>query len=90
MLNEARIGYEKYEWSPNADNKAPEIQYFISADNTPNGRGEIIRTGGSPDAQNKKQTGLLLEPSLNPTGWSLEPVTATANKCRPSLYPRRP
>ena len=68
LLNEARVGYEKYQWSPNADNKAPEILYFISADNTTNGRSEIIRTGGSPDAQNKKQTGFLLQDELTYTG----------------------
>ena len=68
LLNEARVGYEKYQWSPNSDNKAPEIQYFISADNTENGRSEIIRTGGSPDAQNKKQTGFLLQDDLTYTG----------------------
>ncbi|MGZ5203602.1 MAG: TonB-dependent receptor [Caldimonas sp.] len=68
FLNEARIGYERYEWSPNSDNKAPEIQYFISSDNTPNGRAEIIRVGGSPDAQDKKQTGILLQDDLAYTG----------------------
>ncbi len=68
LLNEARVGYEKYEWSPNADNKAPEIKYFISADNTQNGRALVIQTGGSPDAQDKKQTGLLLQDDLTYTG----------------------
>jgi hypothetical protein len=68
LLNEARVGYEKYEWSPNADNKAPEIKYFISADNSSNGRSQIIQTGGSPDAQDKKQTGFLLQNDLTYTG----------------------
>jgi len=68
LLNEARVGYERYEWSPNADNKAAEIQYFISPDNTQNGRAEIIRVGGSPDAQDKKQTGLLLQNDVTYTG----------------------
>ncbi|MDQ6628778.1 MAG: TonB-dependent receptor [Pseudomonadota bacterium] len=68
LLNEARIGYERYEWSPNADNKAPEIRYFISGDNTQNGRAEFLRTGGSPDAQDKKQTGVLLQDDLTYTG----------------------
>ena len=68
FLNEARVGYERYEWSPNADNKAPEIKYFISPDNTTSGEAEIIRTGGSPDAQDKKQTGILLQDDLTYTG----------------------
>jgi hypothetical protein len=68
FLNEARIGYERYEWSPNADNKNPEIQYYISPDNTTNGRAEIISIGGSPDAQDKKQTGILLQDDLTYTG----------------------
>jgi hypothetical protein len=68
LLNEARVGYERYKWSPNADNNAPETMYFISADNTPNGRSEFLRIGGSPDAQNKKQTGFLLQDDLTYTG----------------------
>ena len=68
FLNEARIGYEKYEWSPNADNKTPEIRYFFSTSNVQTGAAEFIRTGGSPDAQNKKQTGLLLQDDLTFTG----------------------
>ena len=68
FFNEARIGYERYQWSPNADNKAPEIKYFISTDNTTKGQGEIIRVGGTPDAQNKKQTGILLQNDLTYTG----------------------
>ncbi len=67
-FNEARIGYERYEWSPNADNRTPEIQYYISADNTTNGRGEFLSVGGSPDAQDKKQTGLLFQDDLSFTG----------------------
>jgi hypothetical protein len=68
FLNEARIGYERYEWSPNADNRAPEIRYFISPTNTTLGQSEIIRIGGSPDAQDKKQTGVLLQDDLTYTG----------------------
>ena len=67
FLNEARIGYEKYEWSPNADNKAPEIRYFFSPSNVTSGASEFIRTGGSPDAQDKKQTGFLLQDDLTYT-----------------------
>ncbi len=68
VLNEARVGYERYQWSPNSDNKAAEIKYFISPDNTPNGRAEIVRVGGTPDAQDKKQTGFLLQDDVTYTG----------------------
>ncbi len=68
FLNEARLGYEQYEWSPNADNKAPEIKYFLSPNNTTTGASEVVRTGGSPDAQNKKQTGWLFQDDLTYTG----------------------
>ena len=68
FLNEARIGYERYEFSPNADNKTPEIKYFISPTNTTTGQSEIIRVGGSPDAQDKIQKGILLQDDLTYTG----------------------
>ncbi len=68
LLNEARVGYERYEFSPNSDNKAPEIRYFISPNNTTTGAAEIIRIGGTPDAQDKKQTGFLLQDDLTYTG----------------------
>ncbi len=68
FLNEARLGYEQYEWSPNADNKAPEIKYFLSPNNTTTGASELVRTGGSPDAQNKKQTGWLFQDDLTYIG----------------------
>ena len=67
FLNEARIGYERYEWSPNGDNKSPEIKYFISPDNVSTGAAEIISTGGSPDAQDKIQKGILLQNDLTYT-----------------------
>ncbi|CAN5860317.1 TonB-dependent receptor [soil metagenome] len=67
FFNEARVGYEKYRWSPNADNKAPEIKYFVSADNVTSGASEFIQTGGSPDAQDKKQTGFLIQNDLTYT-----------------------
>jgi outer membrane receptor protein involved in Fe transport len=68
FLNEARVGYERYEWSPNGDNKAPEIEYFISPNNVSTGAAKVISIGGSPDAQDKKQTGFLLQNDLTYTG----------------------
>jgi outer membrane receptor protein involved in Fe transport len=68
FLNEARVGYERYEWSPNGDNKAPEIKYFISTANVTSGAAEVISTGGSPDAQDKIQKGILLQNDLTYTG----------------------
>ena len=68
FFNEARIGYERYEFSPNAGSTEPEIRYFISPTNISTGASEFIRTGGSPDSQNKKQTGWLLQDDLTFTG----------------------
>jgi hypothetical protein len=68
LFNEARIGYENYEWSPNADNHSPEIRYFISPTNSVNDKREFLWVGGSPDAQDKKQTGYLLQDDLTYTG----------------------
>jgi outer membrane receptor protein involved in Fe transport len=68
FLNEARVGYERYEWSPNGDNKSPEIKYFISPSNISTGAAEIISIGGSPDAQDKIQKGILLQNDLTYTG----------------------
>ena len=68
FLNEARVGYERYEWSPNGDNKGPEIKYFISTSNVTSGAAEVISIGGSPDAQDKIQKGILLQNDLTYTG----------------------
>ena len=79
FLNEARVGYEKYEYTPNGNNSAPEIRYFISPNNVTTGNPpEFLRTGGSPDAQNKKQTGFVLQDDLTYTGMARHTIKGGA------------
>jgi len=67
FFNEARLGYEKYEWNPRAANNAPEIKYFISPTNGLQDKREFLWTGGSPDLQDRKQSGFLLQNDLTIT-----------------------
>lgn len=68
FLNEARIGYEMFEWNPHARLTTPMIKYVVSPSNTPNNTSDVLFTGGSPDAQDRKQTGILLQDDLTWTG----------------------
>ncbi len=69
FVNEARIGWEDYHWSPRSAQDAPEIKYFISANNkADNSKAELIWTGGSPDLQSRQQKGLLLQDDLTYIG----------------------
>jgi hypothetical protein len=69
FVNEARMGYESYEWNPHSAQSAPEIQYSVSSTNlNDNSRRDVIWTGGSPDAQDRKQTGVLLQDDFTYTG----------------------
>lgn len=68
LLNEARVGYEHYEWNPRAAINAPEIKYFISPTNSLQDKREFLWTGGSPDMQDRAQTGLLLQNDTTYTG----------------------
>jgi outer membrane receptor protein involved in Fe transport len=68
LFNEARIGYEDYAWNPHSASDTPEIKYFISPTNSLQDKREILWAGGSPDAQMRKQSGLLLQDDLTYTG----------------------
>lgn len=68
IFNEARFGYENYVWSPKSALNAPETKYFISPTNSVQDKREFIWTGGSPDAQHREQTGILLQDDLTYTG----------------------
>jgi outer membrane receptor protein involved in Fe transport len=69
FVNEARFGSESYEWNPHSAQNAPEVKYFISATNlADNSKREFLWTGGSPDAQDRKQSGLLFQDDLTWTG----------------------
>jgi outer membrane receptor protein involved in Fe transport len=69
FLNEARLGYEYYDFNPKGAQNAPEIQYSVSSTNlADNSRRDVIWTGGSPDAQDRKQTGVLFQDDFSYTG----------------------
>lgn len=69
FVNEARLGYETYKWNPQGASRDPEIKYSVSATNLDDGsRRDVIWTGGSPDAQNRKQSGLLLQDDFSYNG----------------------
>lgn len=69
FINEARLGYETYRWSPRSAQDTPEIKYFISPNNlADNSKREVIWVGGSPDMQTREQKGFLLQNDLTWTG----------------------
>lgn len=68
FVNEARLGYETYLWSPQSALNEPEIQYFISKTNQLVDKQDVIWTGGSPDRQERKQKGFLAQDDFTFTG----------------------
>ena len=68
FLNEARYGYESYTWNPHARVTGPYIKYVVSPTNTDNNVYDVLFTGGSPDAQNRRQSGNSLADDLTWTG----------------------
>lgn len=60
-LNEARIGYEDYRWNPHSRTNSPMIKYVVSPSNTENNIQDVIFTGGSPDAQDRRQRAFLFQ-----------------------------
>ncbi len=68
FLNEARAGYEKYTWNPHAKSNGPYIKYTVSPSNTTNNTADVLFTGGSPDAQNRQQSGVTIADDLTWTG----------------------
>ena len=69
FVNEGRLGFEDYKWSPKSAQNSPEIKYFISPNNlADNSKREVIWTGGSPDMQERGQKGFLLQNDLTYTG----------------------
>ena len=68
LLNEVNIGYEEYRWNPRSDSGDPFIKYKASGNNLLAGSGDVIFVGGSPDAQDRRQKGLLLQDDLTYTG----------------------
>lgn len=68
LLNEARIGYEKYQWNPHSALSVPEIKWSVSPTNSTADAREFAWTGGSPDNQDRAQKGLLLQDDATYTG----------------------
>ena len=62
FINEARLGFERYTWSPRSASEQPLVKWFISPTNlADNSKREVIWTGGSPDRQERDQKGFLLQ-----------------------------
>jgi hypothetical protein len=66
--NEARIGYEMYQWKPQSLTNTPYIKYQVSPSNQAQNVVDVLFTGGSPDAQDRKQSGWTLQNDLTWTG----------------------
>jgi outer membrane receptor protein involved in Fe transport len=64
------VGYELYRWNPRSVSSSPLTIWYTSATDTANNNAEhaFLKTGGSPDAQDRKQTGFLLQNDLTWTG----------------------
>jgi hypothetical protein len=70
-LNEARVGYEEFVWSPRSRATTPFLKYNVSpANNCPTDCRAVIFTGGSPDAQFRKQSGIYVQNDLTYIGWA--------------------
>lgn len=67
-LNEARVGWEHSRWNPQSDSAAPLIRYKYSPTNRIGDSQDVINDGGSPNAQDRAQSGLLLKNDLTYTG----------------------
>ncbi len=70
-LNEARIGYEDYEWNPASASTAAFVRYKVSTSD-PQAIAtsqDVILDGGSPDAQKRQQRGFFLSEELSYTGF---------------------
>lgn len=68
FLNEARVGYEKFTWNPHAKLSTPFIKYVVSPSNTTNNVQDVLFVGGSPDAQDRRQSGVSVADDLTWTG----------------------
>jgi hypothetical protein len=68
FLSEARIGYEDYQWHPHAAIGQPLVKYKYSPTSLLNDSQDAIWVGGSPDNQNRRQTGNYISEDLTWTG----------------------
>jgi hypothetical protein len=66
--NEARVGYEMFRWNPHAKQGGPYVKYVVSPSNEAQNTVDVLFTGGSPDAQDRKQSGWSFQDDLTWTG----------------------
>lgn len=75
FFNEARVGYEEFKWNPHSDATEPMKKYKVSpGNNCPTDCRDVIFTGGSPDAQDRQQSGVYFQNDLTFTGWQRHTV----------------
>ncbi|WP_457351496.1 TonB-dependent receptor [Roseateles sp. P5_D6] len=67
-LNEARVGWESSKWNPQSDSTDPLVRYKYSPTNAINNVQDVFFTGGSPNAQDRRQSGIYLKDDLSYTG----------------------
>jgi outer membrane receptor protein involved in Fe transport len=67
-FNEARVGAERWQWNPQSDATDPLVRYKYSPTNSLNNVQDVFFTGGSPNAQDRRQSGFYLKDDLSFTG----------------------
>ncbi|MEK8049993.1 TonB-dependent receptor [Ideonella sp. DXS22W] len=67
-LNEARVAYESSRWNPKSDASDPLVRYKYSPSNEIRNIQDLMTDGGSPNAQDRKQSGWTLKNDLTFTG----------------------
>lgn len=67
-LNEVRAGAERSKWNPQSDSSDPLVRYKYSPTNNLNNVQDIFFTGGSPNAQDRRQSGAYFKDDLTYTG----------------------
>ena len=68
FFNEARIGYEDYHWNPHSAASEPFLKYKVSQNDVLAGSSDFLWTGGSPDAQDRRQKAWQFQDDLTYTG----------------------
>lgn len=70
-LSETRLGSESFRWNPRSSSSMPEFKYRVGlnlATQTLGNSGDVAIDGGSPDNQDRKQTGVFVSQDLTFTG----------------------
>ena len=67
-LNEARVGWESMKWNPQSDSSDPQVNNKYSPTDKINNVQDVFQTGGSPNSQDRRQSGVYLKDDLTFTG----------------------